>query len=258
MNRWLAPVAVSLGILLIGSFWLRGPISADAAPDTKKEKDKDKDKRTLFATGNGTVRTTPDSARLYVTLETIAPTVKEVREQNQAKFAKIRTALEGLKIPDLKMKTAEITLDPQYTTPKKDEAPRLTGYRIRNSFTVLMCNDKIQELNAHAGKVLDTLFENGVNTMQHIQFFKKEVDSLQREAMTKAVENALKNAKALAAGANVTIVETTNIQTAESYYPRGNTYYNVQSSNRAAEGDTTAVVAGELEITFNVQITCAY
>ncbi len=322
MKRWIAPVALSMLVLLVGVLWLNGqtatvpmpyqpggppnppvrdavppypPVPPNPVPPPPQVSGsvqvngsvsvsgaidawKEKEKRTIHVSGSGTVRVKPDAARLFFSVQTDGKTVKEAREENQKKFTKVNTALAAFKITDLKMKTTDINLAPQYARPgdeysnappvvhppglyptdSKRGIPKPIGYRATNGFTVLLTNGKVEELNENATRVLETALENGVNEVSQIAFLKLEETPFHREAMTKAVEDALANAKAIAAGANVTILETTTITSSDDSYSRPRRMHQLMQSSEPDGREASQVVAGELEITFSVNVTCVY
>jgi uncharacterized protein YggE len=253
MKTWLAPLSLALGILLVSGVWLRG--QGAKGPDDSKEK------RTINTSGSATLRAKPDSARVFFSVQTTAPTIKGSRAENNTKFNQVTAALKALKIDGLKMKTADVSLEPVFTQRPNDDQPKITGYRVTHQFTVLLTNTDAEKLSGDAGRVLDTVLENGANIVQRIVFFKADDAALRREAMAKAVENAVTNAKALATGANVKLADTIAISGSPEYYwSRGNDNIAQQAVPAAAGGggDDTHVVAGDVIITCNVSVTCTY
>src|SRR5262249_22364697 len=213
-------------------------------------------KRTINTSGQATIKVKPDSARVYFGVQTLAKTIKDAREQNAAKVKKVLDALGALQIPDLKMKTSDVEVELVQSREEKDRLPELIGYRITNTFTVLAQNDHPEKLSRDASRVLDTALENGVNIVQQISFFKKDLVDVRRQAMAKAVEDALANAHALAAGGKVKLADTVSINGEPAYY------YGPQMRQNAAPvgggGDDTPLVAGDLEITCRVSVSCTY
>jgi uncharacterized protein YggE len=140
-----------------------------------------------------------------------------------------------------------------------DKLPQVVGYRVTHTFTVLVQDDDTEKLNAGAGRVLDTALENGANVVQHVTFFKQHDTAAKREALTRAVEEAVANAKALAAGARVDLRDTITINGQPEYHWGGNR--DLQSNVMAIGGPggtDTPLVAGDLQITCSVSVTCTY
>jgi uncharacterized protein YggE len=262
-------VGVALGALLLGAFLLRDyPVAGQdkgKAKEGKAAAKAAKEKRNIVTTGSARIRVQPDSARVYLQVETIGATVEKTRRENAAAVKKVLDVVKALNIPDLKMKTANVqTVVIQSRVEKEDKLPRILGYRVSNSFTVLIQNKDRVKLSQAAGQVLDSALENGANSVQQIEFFKQDMNDLRRDVLTRATEDAINNARALAKGAGKNIVDVILVSNAaESFY---NPSYNVTSLQNAfqpggfggAEGTSTTVVAGDLEVTCRVNVTCVH
>src|SRR5260370_34198529 len=109
-------------------------------------------------------------------------------------------------IAALKMKAADINVDLVRSQPSDiTKLPEVLGYRVTNSFSVLVLDKDTTRLSTNAGRVLDTALENGANFVQRMVAFRHDDAEIKRDGLTKAVEDALANAKAIAAGAKVRI-----------------------------------------------------
>ncbi|HEV3079172.1 MAG TPA: SIMPL domain-containing protein [Gemmataceae bacterium] len=252
MKRWPILGGMAIATLLLAVLWLHGqarPVAADA--------DK-KDKRTISTSGSATIKVKPDSARLFFSVQTIAKTVKSAREENSAKAKTVLDALKALHIPDLKMKTANVNVELLQAQHNQATLPEILGYHVTNSFTVLVQNGDAVKLSADASRILDTVLENGANQIQQIVFFKQNETAIRREALTKAVQEALANARALAAGGNVDLKETITIDGQPEYYYGGRMQMQTNAAFVGGGDGETPIVAGDLEITCRVGVTCAY
>jgi uncharacterized protein YggE len=213
-------------------------------------------KRTIHSNGSATVRAKPDHARVFLSVQTTATNVKEARTQNGNHVNKVMNAIKGLGIADLKMKTTNLHVAPLYSQEeKKDKLPQLLGYRVNHAFTVLVRDDDIAKLSASAARVLDTALENGVNNVEQVVFFKEDLTAARRDALSKASADALANAKALASGVQETITEVANIDGSPEY----RSIYQGNLNNafvQVAGGDDTSFVAGEIEVSCRISITC--
>lgn len=249
MSKWLAPLALTVGVVLVGGMWLHGQPTSPPAT-------KEKDKRTVSTTGTATIRVKPDAARLFLSVQTSAATIKEARAQNAAAFKKVKTALTRLNVADLKMKTVDVNVEPEYTRATERQPATISGYRVVNQFTVLITDADVEKLNASAARVMDTVLEEGVNVVSRVTFFKQDDSAVRREALTKAVESAVVNAQALSAGVKANILETVSIADTPVFTWGGNND-NVQRAFNVKEEDSQ-FVAGDLLITCRVSVTCAY
>lgn len=249
-------------ILLAGMVLLRGQNVASApgaAAEAKKEP------HVLRTSGSATVRVKPDAARVFFGVQTSAATIKEARLENNNRVRKVMEALTALKIPDLKSKTSDVQVDILYGRTDGQQLPPIVGYRISNTFTVLVQDEDQAKLGTLASRVLDAALENGANSVQQIAFLSKEgMNQARRKALTMAVEDALANAKALAAGAKKEQLETFTIDGQPTY--RDRPYYGqrnamAQSANLAIPGSgegEAALVVGDLEVTCQVNVACTF
>jgi uncharacterized protein YggE len=252
-------------LVLSGLVLLRGQPVPVAPPAVGPAAEAKKEPHTLRTSGSASVRVKPDAARVFFGIQTIAATVSEARAQNNGRVRKVMEALTALKIPDLKSKTSDVQVDILYGRTDGNALPPITGYRVSNTFTVLVQDDDPAKLAVLAGRVLDAALESGANSVQQITFLSKEgMAQARRKALTKAVEDALANAQALAAGAKKDHLEAVTIEGQPTY--RDHPYYGsrnamVQSVNVAVptggESDA-ALVIGDLEVTCQVQVSCTF
>jgi uncharacterized protein YggE len=258
------PIMAGLaGVVIFASIvLLRGSNQTSAAGPESEPK---KEPGNLKTSGSATVRVKPNAARVFFGIQTQAATIKAARTENNSKVRKVMTALAGLKIPELKSKTSDVQADILYGRTDGYQMPPITGYRVSTTFTVLVHNEDSVKLGASASHVLDAALENGANSVQQITFLRKEgLTEARRKALTLAVEDALANARALAAGTKKEHVKTVTIDGAPQYRT-GPWYYGrnamVQSANVAIPqgGDSEgALVVGDLEVTCQVNVTCNF
>ncbi len=250
MKRWMI-LGCSLSGLFLTAIWLYAQ-SRPAPPESEK-----KEKHTISAAGSATVLVKPDSARVFFSVQTIGKTLKTARQENDTKTRAVLSALKELQIADLRSKTANVHVDIVESPRGEGVLPDILGYRVTNSFTVLVQDTDSAKLSTNASRILDTALENGANNVQQIVFFRKDEAAVRRQALSKAVEDALANAKALAVGAHVDVKDTIVIEgQSDNYYVQQQLNVPIRPSSFA--GAETPVVAGDLEITCRVNITCTY
>jgi uncharacterized protein YggE len=217
--------------------------------------------RKLSTSGNASFRVKPDSARVFFRVETYAPQVKLARADNGRKTKQILDSIKSLQIANLKSKSDNVNvalvLDSNRT--RAGELPRVLGYHIAATFTVLVENEDAVKLAETAAKVLDTALENGATGVDRIVFFKKDTSDVRRRLLTRAVEDALANARALASGAGEKIIEALTITDEPRYHFAVNPLLtNTAQVAPGQGGEGTPLVAGDLEVTCNVNVTCRY
>jgi uncharacterized protein YggE len=254
--------AVALGIFGLGAllFGERPALLFGQPPPKGAGPRAEKEKRTINTSGTATVRVKADSARVFFGVADIAPTIKEARTSNAERVRRMIGALKDLNIPDLRMKTADVQVVILNHQKSEEQLPRVVGYRVQTSLTVLIQDNDPVKLGATAARVLDTALENGANSIQHVTFFRKETNEAQREAMTRAVQDALANARALATGVRGEITDTVTISGTPQYYydSRQMTTQNTIAFGPAGAEGATTLVAGDLELSCTVNVTCHY
>src|SRR5262249_19377174 len=104
MKRTLTLAALLLGTLAVAAWlWLERAWAQDRA-----DADKDKDRHTLNTSGSATIRVKPDSARVFFRVETYAAKIDNARAENNRITREIIDAVRGLKINNIKMKSANV------------------------------------------------------------------------------------------------------------------------------------------------------
>ncbi|HYV38508.1 MAG TPA: SIMPL domain-containing protein [Gemmataceae bacterium] len=244
MNRWPILLVSFFAIILAGSVVVRGQ-PAQVEPDTGKAR------RTITAVGSATVRGKPDSARVYLGVVTTGKTVADAREQNVRAVAKVKEAILALKLADLKTRTTDSRVSIIYA---QNDRSQVVGYEVWESFSVLVKQLDHEKLGEAGGRILEAGLQNGANRGGEIEFFMANDEELRRQAMEKAVEAALANARAYATGAKVKIVEVLEID--GEYAPQQ--FIFGQGGGLAGGGATSSIVAGDWNVFRQVRVVCRY
>src|SRR5262245_30787860 len=124
--------ALALVVALGTALCLRAQQAAAPAGGAKA------DKGTINTSGTATFKVKPDAVHVYFGVQTMGKNVKAAREENSEKCKKLIEALNALKIPDLKIKTADINVDLVQSQNDPTKVPEIVGYRVTNSFSVLV------------------------------------------------------------------------------------------------------------------------
>jgi uncharacterized protein YggE len=102
----------------------------------------------------GEAKAVPDRATLSLNVTAEAASAAEALGQNRAQTAAVLDALRKAGVPDKDIRTAGLSLQPQYTY-RQNEAPLLRGYEAANELTVTV--DDLGRL----GRVIDTAVTAG-------------------------------------------------------------------------------------------------
>lgn len=248
--------------LIVGSVLVILMASLMVTPLAKGQAVEKAEKR-IATSGKATTWIKPDRARIFLGIETMNPILDVAREENAKKVNQVLDAIRALKIKGMLIKAPSLNIslvkEEQHRATREGRLPKIIGYRVRQDFTVLLKDDDPKVLSKDAGIVIDAALKNGVNLLQQVVFFKEDDSKQRRKTLALAVENAIANAQAMAKAAGVSIDEYTQISSSLVYVPPRRPEFRMRQSLSFAEagGVGTTLVAGELELTCNVNIQCS-
>lgn len=147
----------------------------------------------LQTLGIGEVVTKADTAEISISVSLLQPTAKEAKNASDKAISDLLTRLNQMGIEKDDIENANLSVQPQYSYPKKSE-PVLTGYRaIRN------VNITIRQLN-NINTILDGALVDGINRVNHISFSSSNEKAIKEQARLAAVNDAKSKAASLAKG----------------------------------------------------------
>jgi uncharacterized protein YggE len=257
MRRWTIITGLATATVLTALVCLQGRTSGETSADVKN------DKRTVTIAGTATIKAQPDSARVTFAVQTLAAQVKLAREENGKKVKKITDALSNLKLNNLKLKPAAEGMELVYSQVENPtQMPEVIGYKVTHQFTATLKMADLDKLGPLANQVLDTALQNGANLAMPIIYTRQEDAEVKRQALARAVEDALANARSMAGAANKTIVDTVTIDGQPDFQTGARdqdmaTQYQYMMMNRQQAGDTPPS-PNEQEVTCRVVVTCTF
>jgi uncharacterized protein YggE len=146
---------------------------------------------TISVSGLGKVTLVPDRVIFTVGVQTVAPTVEDAVNQNNAKVAQVIAALKNAKAADEEIRTSNFSIFPQQEY-KEGQLPRVAGYQVSNDITVT--RDNVSD----AGKLLQAAIGAGVNQASGLTFTVSDQTRGREDALKKAFEDARAKAAILA------------------------------------------------------------
>lgn len=248
MLKRIGMVVIALALLIpvgLGSTWLWGQVSSPAAAQSSEVSPAE----IITVVGQGSVRMSPDIARVSIGMETSAETVGEAVAENEAQMVKILDALmaAGIDEKDIQTMNYSIQLDrypetlPRAESSSAEPAP---VYRVSNMVTVT-----VRDLES-VGDVLDAVIEAGANNIWGISFALDDPTAAQAEARSKAMEDAQARGEALAELGGVTLGPIMSISEVVGATPVPMAVV----SERAVAG-AGPISPGELEVGYQVQVS---
>lgn len=154
------------------------------------------DGATITVTGSATVTLKADYARISVGVSTTDKTVEAAAQQNNAAIHAVIEALKEAGVDEKDIATSNYSVHAEYDY-SSIAGQKLTGYNVTNQLTVV-----IRDME-HIGATLDKATAAGANNIYNIDFLSTKADEAQDEAITYAVQDAMRRAKLLASAAGL-------------------------------------------------------
>lgn len=164
--------------------------------------------RTVSVDGKGFVAMQPDMARLNLAVEERDPSLDAAQDAVAATTADVMALLDRLDIEDRHVDTTGATVQPDYRWNRETEQQELVGYIVRRRIDV-----EVRDLEV-LGKLIDGAVRAGVNQVSPPVLDSSKRRDLYRAALAKAVQDARKNAEALAGSLDVDIGDVLQISAA--------------------------------------------
>jgi uncharacterized protein YggE len=168
--------------------------------------------RTVQATGNATVSTTPDQAQLDVGVVTNAGTAQDSAQQNATMTTAVLTAVKAVLGSAGTVQTVNYTVYPRYS-PAPGQSNVIVGYTTTN--TVRITSNDLSII----GKLIDAANQAGANSVGNLNFGLQDSEPKVQQALSLATKQAMSHASAIAAGLGATLGAVVNAQQGSAYTP---------------------------------------
>lgn len=237
---------IGIQVLLASLLLIAHPSFAQSLPDSGRN--------LILAEGTAEVTGQNDSAKISVAVVTEGLNLEQASTENARKTKAVLNAIKGLKIKNFKLKTSGYRV-----TPRKDykaRPPKIKGYEVHNGIEAVMEGFESDQLSRHVSSIVEKALESGANTIQHLQFYIKNMKPLETQALTQATQDAMDRAKTLAAAAGVKLKRLTLLSTHPIDMPPRPQL--LQAAEMRAEASTVAppIETGEGQI--RVRVSIAY
>jgi uncharacterized protein len=197
--------------------------------------------------GEGVVRKAPDQAYVRIGAESRARNPKEAQTTNAEAMSAVQQRLAAAGVAKDAVRTVIVSLQQEFDYNNGRQTPR--GYVALNIIEV-----RVDDL-ARLGEVMDASVGTGATSLQGLHFDLKDREATEREALTRAVANAMARATAAAAGAKRSVDRVLRIDempAVSQFRPQAAAFRTMAAD---AAPPTTPVAEGELEIRAQVTLT---
>ena len=197
--------------------------------------------------GEGVVRKAPDQALVRIGAESRARNPKEAQATNAEAMSAVQQKLTAAGLAKDAVRTVSVSLQQEFDYKDGRQTPR--GYVARNIIEV-----RVDDL-ARLGDVMDASVGSGATSIHGLRFDLKDRAATEREALTRAVADAMSRATAAAAGAKRSVERVVRIDETPSGQFRPQPFAAPRMMAADAAPQTTPVAEGELEIRAQVTLT---
>ena len=205
--------------------------------------------RFITVAGTGSVDGAPDLARLTFAVERRNPEMRAARDDVVQVSRKFLALCQRLGIPERKVRTAGLSIQPEYRYDSKGGPPVLVGYIVQRQLQVEL-ND-LEKL----GELIEGAIDAGVNQASPAELDSSRRAELMRDALAAAAEDARRNAERVATtlGARVGPVRQVTVgDTAAPPMPMP------RGMLMAAEARSDAATYSPGEVRFEARVTATF
>ncbi len=153
--------------------------------------------RTISVSGTGTIDATPDIARLALAVQRRDASMQVARDDTVRVSKAFLALCKKLGIPENKIRTSGLTIQPEYRWDEKENKQVFTGYFVQRQLQV-----EINDLDK-LGNVIEGAIDAGVNEVSPPQLDSSQRKDLNRDALAAATADAKANAERIATSLGV-------------------------------------------------------
>ncbi|GGE40982.1 SIMPL domain-containing protein [Agaricicola taiwanensis] len=201
---------------------------------------------TLTINGEGTLTAAPDRASISSSVVTEGKTAREALDANTAAMTQVMQSYKDAGLEDRDIATSGFTIQPRYADRKNNnEAPRITGYEVRNSVTI-----RVRDLT-RLGDILDKAVTSGANHFNGLSFEISDADRKLDDARKAAFADAKRKAELYAAAAGARLGRVVDMSESGSNRPMPM----MMRAEFAKAAAPVPIAPGESEVQVNVNVT---
>ncbi|MBK5258086.1 MAG: SIMPL domain-containing protein [Thermoanaerobaculia bacterium] len=195
---------------------------------------------TVSVTGNGRSTVKPDRVTFNAGVQTVAPTVEEAVNQNNARVAAVIAALKKNGATDADIRTSNFAIWPQQDY-SQGKLPRILGYQVSNNVTVT------RKEVSDAGKLLQVAVSAGVNQASGLQFEVSDPAKGRDEGLRAAFADARAKASLLAQAAGRSLGRAISISDSTQRNPPPQPMAMMRSAEMSAQVSDVPIESGSQE-----------
>lgn len=195
-----------------------------------------------------------DSATIQVSIITEDKRLESCHKQNALKADNVSSAIQKMKIKNLKITTTNYRVFPKQNP--KSKTREIVGYEIHNNLAITLEGVTKEKLSLTVSQILDQAVSSGANQIGALSFYIKDKQPLINQALAQATKYAMSKAQTVSQTAGVTIGDLYHLSTDSAhhnpYLPRP---FQERGLMKAASTPTTPIEAGQSKISATVYLS---
>lgn len=197
--------------------------------------------------GSGIVLAQPNTARITIGAEVFDQSLSNAQAEAARRMDAVVSKLKAAGIPDTDIHTVSFNINPQYDFRDQNQ-PVLRGYQVQNLVEVKSMNV------GGLGSLIDDAVSSGASRIYGIRFEASNMEDLKSQARDQAMQNARAKAEQLARDGSVTLGRPTLIEESDAGGVTPVRQLSVAPAAAAAQGPTTPIQPGELQVQTTVRV----
>jgi uncharacterized protein YggE len=210
------------------------------------------DRNLIFTEGIAEVAGQNDSAKISIAVVTDGRNLEQTSSENASKTRGVIREIKALSIEHLRLKTSNYRVTPQKD--HKARPPKIKGYEVHNAIEVTLEGFEPDHLSSHVSKIVGNALESGANSIHHIQFYIKNKEPLEKEALTQATQKAMDRARTLALAAGVKLKRIVSLSTHPIHMPPSPQMFRAGVMKAEAAAVAPPIQIGESQVRVTVSV----
>jgi uncharacterized protein YggE len=212
------------------------------------------DRNVIFTEGMAELTGQNDSANISLAVVTDGENLEHISSENAGTTNGVIQAIKALNIKNLKLKTSNYRVTPQKD--HKVRPPKIKGYEVYNAIEVTLEGFEPEHLSKHVSNIVGKAVDSGANSIDRIQFYIKDKEPLEKEALTQATQEAMERARTLAQAAGVKLKRIVSLSTHPIHMPPSPLMFGAGVMKAEAAAVAPPIEIGESQV--RVQVSVVY
>jgi uncharacterized protein YggE len=207
--------------------------------------------RLVSTNGTGEIRAQPDMATVTIGVMARKPTLEAARQEANRVQNALLAVTRGLQIPDDKVSSTRISVQPEYTWNEPKRQREFVAYVVQRQLVVdLRDLDKL-------GPLMEKSLTAGANQVNDPVLDSSKRKDLERQALRLAVEDARRNADVLAGAVGMSVGRARNVTGNGAFQPPSPAPIVMMARAKAADAveSPQSYQTGEMVFTASANVT---